>query len=107
MSLLTPAVLVVMTQVVTLLTAVVKQTVAEESADLINEQVKRMFKKFHQEGTRDELAPVPLTHEQLVQVRKQVYEKFLLLKFSETRANSLADAVIASLIVAPPLHEEK
>jgi hypothetical protein len=105
--LLTPAVLVVMTQVVTFLTVVVKQSVAEESASFINEQVKRMFKKFRQEGARDELAPAPLTLEQLAQVRKQAYEKFLQLRFSEARANCLADAVIASLIVAPPAQEEK
>ena len=100
-SLLTPAVLVVTTQVVAFLTEVVRQSVVEESASLINERVRRMFKKFRQEGTRDELAPAPLTREQLVLVHKQAYEKFLELKLSGTRANYLADAVIASLIVAP------
>lgn len=101
-SLLTPAVLVVMTQVVTFLATEVRQSVAEESASLINEQVRRMFKKFRKEGTRDEPGPVPLTLEQLALVRTQAYEKFLQLKLSDTRANSLADAVVASLIIAPP-----
>jgi len=100
-SLVTPAMLVVMTQVVVFLTEVVRQSVVEESASLINERVRRMFKKFLQEGTRDELAPAPLTREQLVLVHKQAYEKFLELKLSGTRANYLADAVVASLIVAP------
>ena len=62
--LLTPAVLVVMTQVVTFLTAVVKQSITEASASIISEQVKKMFKKFRQEESRDELAPAPLTLEQ-------------------------------------------
>jgi hypothetical protein len=99
--LLTPAVLVVMSQVVAFLTEVVRQSVVEESASLINERVRRLFKKFRPEETRDELAPAPLTREQLVQVHKQAYEKFLELKLSGTRANYLADAVVASLIVAP------
>ena len=99
-SLLTPALLVAMTQVVSYLTEVVRQSVVEGSASLINERVRSMFKKFHNEAS-DDLAPAPLTREQLVQVHKQVYEKFLQLKFSEIRANSLADAVVASLIVAP------
>jgi hypothetical protein len=106
-SLLTPAVLVVTTQVVAFLTEVVRQSVVEESASLINERVRRMFKKFRQEGARDELAPAPLTREQLAQVHKQAYEKFLELKLSGTRANRLADAVLASLIVVPLPQEKK
>jgi hypothetical protein len=100
-SLITPAMLVVMTQVVLFLTEVIRQSVLEESANLINERVRKMFKKFSQEGARDEFAPAPLTREQLAQVRTQAYEKFLELKLSSTRANYLADAVVASLIVAP------
>ena len=99
--LVTPAMLVVMTQVVAFLTEVVRQSFVEESANLVNEQVRSMFKKFRLEGERDELAPAPLTREQLVQIHKQAYEKFLQLKLSESRANNLADAVVASLIVAP------
>lgn len=100
-SLLTPAVLVVVTQAVAFLTAVVRQSVAKESTSLIDEQVKRMFKKFRHEEARDGLPPAPLTYGQLAQVRKQAYEKFLQLKLSDVQANRLADAVIASLVAAP------
>jgi hypothetical protein len=106
-SLLTPAMLIVMPQVVTFLTAVVKQSVVEESESLINEQVKRMFKKFRTEGTKEEHVPASLTREQLALVRKLAYEKFLQLKLTDTRASRLADAVVASLIVVPSPQEEK
>jgi hypothetical protein len=99
--LVTPAMLVVMTQIVAFLTEVVRQSFVEESANLINERVRSMFKKFRHEGERDELAPAPLTREQLAQVHKHAYEKFLELKLSGTRATYLADAVVASLIAAP------
>jgi hypothetical protein len=99
--LVTPAMLVVMTQVVAFLTEVVRQSFVEESANLINERVRRLFKKFRQEEARDELAPAPLTREQLAQVHTQAYEKFLELNLSGTRATYLADAVVASLIAAP------
>lgn len=101
-SVATPAVLVVMTQVVTFLAGEVRKSATEESTSLINEQVKRMFKKFRKDESKDEPAPLTLTYEQLTYVRKQAYEKFLQLKLSDTRANRLADAVVASLVVAPP-----
>ena len=99
--LVTPAMLVVMTQVVAFLTEVIRQSFVEESAILINNRVRSMFKKFRHEGARDELTPAPLTREQLAQVHKHAYEKFLELKLSGTRATYLADAVVASLIAAP------
>lgn len=104
--LLTPAVLAVMTQVVTFLAVEIRQSLAEAGAGFINEQVRRMFKKFHKEGARNEIAPVPLTRRQLVLVRTQAYEKFIQLKLSDTLATRLADAVIACLIVTPSPQEE-
>jgi len=106
-SIATPAVLVVMTQVVTFLVGEIGKSATGESASLINEQVKKMFKKFRKDGSKDEDVPVPLTHEQLRYVHRQAYEKFIQLGLSGTRANCLADAVVASLIVASPPKGEK
>lgn len=106
-SVVTPAVLVVVTQVVMFLAGEVGKSVTEESASFINERVKKMFKKFRTGGTKDDDAPVPLTHEQLTYVHKQAYEKFLQLGLSKIQADHLADAVVASLIVASPPQGEK
>jgi hypothetical protein len=106
MSVVTPAVLVVTTWLVIFLAEEAAKSIAEKSVSLITKQVKKRFKKFSKEDTKDESALPPLTHEQIAYVRQQAYEKFLQLNLSETRANRLADAVVASLIVAPPYKEK-
>jgi hypothetical protein len=100
-SLLTPIVLTVVTEVVTFLTVEVKKAVAAESASLISDQVKNLFKKFHPEGEKGQHDPTPLTREQIARVRKLAYERFLQLKLSDMQANRLADALTASLITDP------
>ena len=100
-SLLTPTVLIVVTEVVTFLTVEVKKAVATESASLISDQVKKLFKKFHPEAEKEQSDPAPLTREQIARVHKLAYERFLQLKLSETQANRLADAITASLITDP------
>jgi hypothetical protein len=77
MSVVTPAVLVVTTWLVIFLAEEAAKSVAEKSASLITKHVKKRFKKFRKEETKDEPAPAPLTHEQLAYVRQQAYEKFL------------------------------
>jgi hypothetical protein len=97
-TLLTPIVLTVMTEVVTFAMAIVKESLVQSCADLLNEQAKKMFKKFRAEGKNEAGTPAPFTLQQIAWVHKQVYEKFLHLKLSEALANSLADAVVATLI---------
>lgn len=100
-TLLTPIILTVMTEVVTFLTVEVKKAVAAESASLISDQVKNLFKKFHPEGEEGQHDPAPLTREQIARVHKLAYERFLQLKLPETQANRLADALTARLITDP------
>lgn len=100
-SLLTPIVLTVVTEVVTFLTLEVKEAIADKSASLITDQVKKLFKKFHPEGEKEKSDPSPLTREQIARVHKLSYERFLQLKLSDMQANRLADAIAASLITDP------
>lgn len=100
-SLLTPVVLTVVTEVVTFLTVEVKKAVADESESLISDHVKKLFRKFRPEREKKQHGPPPLTREQIARVRKLAYDKFLQLKVSETQANRLADAITASLITDP------
>src|SRR2546426_8822313 len=100
-SFLTPSVLTVVTEVVTFLTLVVKEAIADKSASLITDQVKKLFKKFHPEAEKEKSDPSPLTREQIARVHKLSYERFLQLKLSDMQANRLADAIAASLITDP------
>jgi len=97
-TLLTPIVLTVMTEVVTFAMATVKESLVQGSADLLNEHAKKMFKKFRAEGKNEADTPAPFTLQQIARVHKLVYEKFLHLKLSEALANRLADAIVATLI---------
>lgn len=97
-TLLTPVVLTVMTEVVTFAMATVKESLVQGSAELLSEHAKKMFKKFRAEGKNEAGTPAPFTLQQIARVHKLVYEKFLELKLSEALANRLADAVVATLI---------
>lgn len=96
--LLTPTVLFVMSEVVTFVTVAVKESLVESGAELISDSVKKMFKMFRSEGKNEVSNPSPLTLQQIAQVRKLAYEKFLKLKLSDAQATSLADAVVAKLV---------
>jgi len=100
-SFLTPIVLTVVTEIVTFLTLEIKQAIADTSASLLTDQVKKLFKKFHPEAEKEKSDPSPLTREQIARVHKLARERFLQLKLSETQANRLADAIAASLITDP------
>src|ERR1700676_3619260 len=56
-SLLTPVVLTVVTEVVTFLTLEVKKAAAAESASLISDHVKKLFKRFHPEEEKERNGP--------------------------------------------------
>ncbi len=95
--LVTPLVLAVTNEVVQFIAAEIKKTTKEESASLIAEMVKSLFKKFRPEAKRK--AP-PLTPAQLAAVREAVLGQTRLLKLSESRSNLLADAITGSLVVS-------
>ncbi len=101
----TPALLVVMSQLTTFLVGEISRSMAEKSAELIAQQVKKMFKRSHKDDPTNGNPPITLTQEQLAHIRQQAYDKFIELNLSPARAARLADAVLASLIV-PSLHKE-
>jgi hypothetical protein len=91
---LTPYVLVVVTEVVRFVIAQVQQSVATESADLINNIVKKLFKRVRPE----ENDLLPLTPAQLTQVRKVAYESACRLNLPDNKASLLADAIKGSML---------
>lgn len=97
-SLQTPTILFVMAAVVTFVTEALKESLVECSADLNSHRTQKMFKKFRSFPQNDASNPSPLTFQQITQVRKLAYERSLQLKLSDTQANILADAVVATLV---------
>jgi len=95
--LITPVVLMVTQQVVMFVMEQAKKSAQEQGSTLIDESVKKMFKKFRPE---DGKKPSPLTAEQLAQVRKVALKKAQELKLSDERAKLLADALVGSLAIA-------
>ena len=124
-TLLTPVVLAVLTEVVKFVSDEVKKNLQEEGSELIGETIKGMFRKFRaKEAVERELAPdaavaapVPATEpspepaetpprfalsaEQIAAVRRIAVERAALLRLSERTAQLLADSIAASLVVAP------
>jgi hypothetical protein len=75
-SLITPVVLTVTKEVVGFVAEVVMTSVQTQSSGLINDFVKKMFKKIRHEGeARGETLPPPLTREQIGRVREIALEK--------------------------------
>ena len=95
--LITPVVLMVTQQVVLFVIEQVKKSAQEQGSALIDESVKKMFKKFR---PADGKKPNPLTADQLAQVRKVALKKAQELKLSDERARLLADALVGSLAIA-------
>jgi hypothetical protein len=95
---LTPAVLMVTTEVVKFLAEEVKKSLKTEGTGVVNEVVKGLFKKFRPQGAapKDDRVP-PLTPAQLAQVRKLALEKAHQLKLSDDKAALLADSILGSL----------
>lgn len=93
-SLLTPYVFVVVTEVVRFVIVEVQKSVATESADLISDIVKKLFKRVRPEENN----LLPLTSAQLAQVYKVAYESARRLNLSNDRARLLADAIKGSML---------
>jgi len=92
-----------MTEVVKFVAEKVKESVKEESADLISDVVKKKFKKFRLEEKKedeDKEEPPLLTPDQLKKVRELAFEQACQLKLSENTAELLAESLVGSLVVA-------
>ena len=98
-AMMTPAALMVTSEIVKFLTEEVKKSAKGEGTALVGETVKKMFKKFRVEEKKEN-SPAPLTPEQLNQVRELALKKARQLKLSDARCKLLADALVGSLAVA-------
>ena len=98
-SLLTPVAIAISVEVVKFVTEEVKKSVKTESSGVINDLVRRMFKKHRPAATEGETPASPtLTVEQLREVHKLVFTKARELRIGEPRAKQLADTLVADLI---------
>jgi hypothetical protein len=101
---LTPVVLEVTRSVIVYLVAEVEKTAKTESAGVVHNLVRQLFKKFAPAsggnaapGTQ----PAALTAAQLAEVRRLAFEKARQLNLAESQANLLADSMVGSLAIAP------
>ena len=98
-TMMSPAILMITSEIVKFLIEELKKTVKDESSALVSETVKKMFKKFRPEENKEN-SPAPLTPEQLAQVRELALKKARHLKLSDARCKLLADALVGSLATA-------
>lgn len=98
--LLTPVILTVTKEVVEFLAGEVIKSVQTQSASIINEFVKKMFKRFRREETKGEKLPPPLTRDQIARVRALALEKGRQFRLPENQAGLLADSLAGSLVTA-------
>lgn len=95
---LTPIALAVITEVVKFLAEEVKKSLATETSSVINEMVKKLFKRFHPAEKKE--ASQALTKQQIEQIRQLSFAKARQLNLTEGQANLLADTLVASLVTA-------
>jgi hypothetical protein len=93
---LTPVALAVTGQVFTFLISEVKKSFQKESASLIQEKVKELFKKGSPPGKKPSIT---LTPAQLKEVHKVALAKAHALHLSDMRAHQLADALVSDLAI--------
>ncbi|WNG47125.1 hypothetical protein F0U60_25615 [Archangium minus] len=98
---MTPAILAVVTQVVTFLAGEVKKQLKTESAGFVGEFVKGMFKKFKERMDKPKPKGPPLTPELLTRVRETTLQNASKLQLPQEQATMLADAVVGSLALTP------
>ncbi len=97
---LTPTVLVIVNQVVTFVITEVQKAVAQESSSLLDDFVKKMFKKYR--PTDEQNAPPPLTSAQLLKVHQLAYEEAGRLALPDAQAKLLADSIVGTLAISSP-----
>ncbi len=98
---LTPIIINIMSKVVQFVMAQVQKSVATNSADLIDDLVSKMFKKFRPAEKKDQENLPALTTEQLTQIHNLAYQEARKLALSDARAGLLANSIVGSLAVAP------
>ena len=98
-SFLTPIALAVTVEVVKFITEEVRKSVKAESATLISDVVKSMFKKFRPAVEKEKKSVPLLTQEQLQEIHKIAVAKARQLKLSESKAKQLADGLIGDMVI--------
>lgn len=98
MSLFAPYVLPAVAEVVKYLAGEIKKAFGEESASLIGEKVKSLFKKYRNPDDSKNKVP-PLTAEQLAQVQVIAMKEARRLRLSDKNTKLLANAITGSLAV--------
>jgi hypothetical protein len=101
LTLLTPAILSVVTQVVAFITSEARKHLKTESSNVVADLVKRMFKRFLGRGVKPPPEAPPMTSELLNRVREVTLRNAFKLELPEAQATLLADAVVGSLAIAP------
>jgi hypothetical protein len=94
---LTPVVLAVIAEIVKFLAEEVKKTLKTESVSVINDAIKKLFKRFNHGGTA---TPNSLSDTQLEQIRQMSLAKARQLKISDSSANLLVEAFLDNLVKA-------
>ena len=93
----TPAVLAILSEVFGFLTRVAAKAAEDELSKEIPQLIKAMFKKFHSSAPD---VPSVLTREQMGQIHANVLVAAKKLRLPAEKAQSLADAVTAQLVLA-------
>jgi len=97
-SFLTPIVLAVSSEVVTLLIDIVKDSLRQKGSEALQSALRALFKKDR--ATGDKQAGPALSADQLAQVHARAMEKARQLKLPDDQAKLLADSLVGSLAVA-------
>lgn len=97
---LTPVLLSIMTDVVSFIKHELGKSIQGGGSLIFSGLVKKMFKRFQPAGEQTETRPpVSLTPEQLAALHHLVIEKATELRLSQNRAASLADKIVACLVM--------
>jgi hypothetical protein len=104
-TLLTPIVLAIMSEVVKYLATEVVQSAKRQGSGVIDEQVKRLFNRFRTApastaSAAASEAPAPLTVDQLARVRSIAFDTARRLKLPPDQAQLLADSTVGGLVSA-------
>jgi hypothetical protein len=101
-TLLTPVVLAVLSEVVKFLATEVLQASKRQGSGIIDEQVKRLFKQFRSAdpATGGPTTPPPLSTAQLARVRTVAFDTARRLQLSADQAQLLADSTVGGLASA-------
>ena len=88
------------TEIIKALTEEVRKSLATKSSSMINDIVKKLFKRFH--STDEKEAYQALAKQQIEHIRQLSFAKARQgQSLTESQANLLADALVASLVTEP------